>query len=139
MAGAPFADGADDRDEAAPLAGQPVLDVGRHKAVVLAVDQSRPGQGFQLPAQDSGRDLGAADRPPEEAALDFAVAERPTLEVPQDADLVLAADDLLEGHDRAAAIRDQFLVRHDYHPLRQRKWRARTPALRPPPRPAITV
>src|SRR5882724_5698508 len=112
MAGAPFAYGADDRDEAPSLARQPVFDVGRHQAIVLAVDQSRPGQRFQLAAQDPGRDLGTADRPPEETALDFAVAERAALEVPQDADLVFAADDLLERHDRAAAIRDQFRVRH---------------------------
>src|SRR5580704_16715930 len=78
MPGPPFADRIDDRHEAA------------------AVDQAGRGQCLKLAAQHPGRDLRRAVAAAQQAAADLAIAPRAVLEVPQDADLVLAAHHLLE-------------------------------------------
>src|SRR5262249_35414452 len=60
IARTPIADGRDHRDEAAALARQPILDLGRHHAVVLALDKAGLDQRLQLAAQHAWRDGWAA-------------------------------------------------------------------------------
>src|SRR5882672_1580004 len=54
---APFANGSDDRNEALPLAGQPILHLGGDDAVILSIDEAAKGERFQLAAEDSGSDF----------------------------------------------------------------------------------
>src|ERR1700682_203121 len=103
MPRAPFADRIDDRHEAAAHRRQAVVDLGRHRAVVVAVDQAGGRQGLQLAAQHAGRDLRRAVAAAQQAAPELAIAPRAVLEVPQDADLVLAAHHVLERQHRTAA------------------------------------
>src|SRR5882757_6948467 len=105
MPGAPFTNRTDDRHEAAAHRRQAIVDLGRHRAVVAAVDQAGDGQCLELAAQHPGRDLRRAVAAAQQAAPDLAIAPRAVLEVPQDADLVLAAHHLLEGQHRTAAAR----------------------------------
>src|SRR5262249_37878843 len=65
---------------------------------------------------------------PEKSALDFAVAKSALLEVPQDTDLVFAADNFLKRHDRATAV-EHIAVRHAHCSLIARG-QTRWPALR---------
>src|SRR5689334_14861466 len=48
VARTPIADGGDDRQEAAALARQAVLDLRRHDPIVLALDQARLDQRLEL-------------------------------------------------------------------------------------------
>src|ERR1700682_1921862 len=105
MPGPPFADRIDDRHEAAAHRRQAIVDLGRHRAVVAAVDQAGRGQCLELAAQHPGRDLSRAVAAAQQAAADLAIAPRAVLEVPQDTDLVLAAHHLLERQHRTAATR----------------------------------
>ena len=59
-------------------------------------------QRLQLAAEHARRDLGAARRTAQQAASDLAIAPRAVLQVPDDAQLVLAADHFLKRRDRAA-------------------------------------
>src|SRR5580698_313065 len=108
MPGPPFTNRIDDRHETLAHRCQAIVDLGRHRAVVAAVDQPGRGQRLQLAAQHPGRDLRRTVAAAQQAAPDLAVAPRAILEVPQDADLVLAAHHLLEGEHRAAAARALF-------------------------------
>ena len=59
---APFANGIDHRHEALAHRRQAILDLGRHGAVVLALDQAELGQRLQLAAQHPGSDLAPSRR-----------------------------------------------------------------------------
>src|ERR1700678_2037915 len=102
MSLAPFANFADHGDEAATDWRQAIFDLGRHHAIILSRDQSTSGERLELAAEhtrsDFGRPLGAA----KQTGFEFAVALRPVLQIPQDPQLVLAADHLLKRADRAA-------------------------------------
>src|SRR5215469_4033324 len=101
---APFADGVDHRHEAPAHRREAILDLGRHGAIVLALDQPELGQRLQLAAQYAGRYRRRAVAATQEAAPDLTVTPRSLLEVPQDADLVLAAHHPLESQHRATAL-----------------------------------
>src|SRR3981081_3781629 len=105
MTGAPFTNRIDDRHKAAAHRRQAIVDLGRDRAVVAAVDPAADGQCLGLAAQHPGRDLRRAVAAAQQAAPDLAVAPRAILEVPQDTDLVLAAHHLLESQHRTAAAR----------------------------------
>src|ERR1700730_17676551 len=103
MPGPPFADRIDDRHEAAAHRRQAIVDLGRHRAVVAAVDQAGRGQRLELAAQHCDVNIPRAVAAAQQAAADLAVAPRAILEIPQDTDLVFAAHHLLERQHRTAA------------------------------------
>src|SRR5258708_33916411 len=91
MPGAPFTDRIDDRHEAAAHRRQAIVDLGRHRAVVAAVDLAGRGQCLQFAAQHPGRDLRRAGPPPQRAAARPAMLPRALLAAPRDADLRVPA------------------------------------------------
>src|SRR5260370_29971941 len=91
MPGAQFTNRIDDRHEALAHRRQAIVDFGRHRAVVAAVDQAGGGQCLELAAQHPGRDLPRAVAAAQQAAPDLAGAPRALLDVPQDTGLVLSA------------------------------------------------
>src|SRR5258708_4427126 len=95
--------GGDDGNETLALAGQAIFDLGRHDAVILAVDQPGFGQRLQLAAEHTRRNFGTPNGAAQQAISDFAIAERAVLQIPDDAQLVFAADHFLESGDRTAA------------------------------------
>src|SRR5258705_2066854 len=103
MPRAPVADRGDDGNETLALAGQAIFDLGRHDAVILAVDQPGFGQRLQLAAEHTRRNFGTSNGAAQQAISDFAIAERTVLQIPDDAQLVLAADHFLESGDLTAA------------------------------------
>src|SRR5262249_51010799 len=92
-------------NEAAPLARQAILDLGRDDAIILAVDEPRLGECLQLAAEDAGRHRLRPFPAAQQAGADLAVAQRAVLEVPDGAQLVLAADHLLERRNGTGAAR----------------------------------
>src|SRR5260370_26375287 len=112
MTRAPVADGGTDRNKALALAGQAIFDLGGNDAVVPAVDQPRFGQRLQFAGEHAGRDFRAAVRTSKQAGSDLAIALGTVLQVPDDPQLVLAADHLLERRDRTAAAQCRFRLRH---------------------------
>src|SRR5258708_1147621 len=67
MPGAPFTNRIDDRHKAAAHRRQAIVDLGRHRAVVAAVDQAGRGQCLELAAQHPGPDLRPAAPPAQHA------------------------------------------------------------------------
>src|SRR5689334_14739802 len=112
MAQAPVANGCNHRNEALALAGQAILDPGRHHAKILAVDQPRFSQRLQLAAEHARRDLRTALKAAQQTIPDFTVAQWTILEIPDDPQLVLAADHLLKRGDRTAARQRRSRFRH---------------------------
>src|SRR5204862_6452277 len=103
MARAPVANGGDDRNKTFTFTREPVLDLRRHDAVILAVDQPRSGQRLRFAAEHAGRDFRGAACAAQQAGSYLAIASGTMLQIPDDAQLVLAADHLLERRHRAAA------------------------------------
>src|ERR1700728_2328132 len=100
---APLANGADDGDKASTRRGEAILDLGRNRAKVLANNEPGADQRLQFPAKHARRYGLGSGLAAQKSGTNLAIAQRTVLEIPDDAQLVLAANHLLKGHHRTAA------------------------------------
>src|SRR5258708_88437 len=108
MPRAPVADGGDDAHKTLALAGQAIFPLGRNDTVILAVDQALLGERLQFAREHAGRDFSGAACAAQQAGPDLAVALRAILQIPDDPQLVLAADHLLECRNPTTAGQRSF-------------------------------
>src|ERR1700682_4046169 len=99
----PVANAGDDGTDAFARARQPIFHLGRNDAVILAVDQALLGERLQFAAEHAGRDFRTAVRTAQQAGSDLAIALGAILQIPDDPQLVFAADHFLERRHRTPA------------------------------------